>query len=59
MSEFLDLAVWIWDLLVMQLLPLFSMLLAVIFIYKISQAANITVSKFGKKLANTFKTRGR
>lgn len=58
MSEFLDIALWIFDLLVKGLLPLLSLLMAVIFIYKIGKAGQISMSKLGKSIAATFKRRG-
>lgn len=58
MSEFLDISLWIFDLLVKELLPLLSLLLAVIFIYKISKAGQITMSKLGKDIGKMFKRRG-
>jgi uncharacterized membrane protein len=56
-GEFLDLSIYLWDLLVMGLLPLISLLLAVIFIYKINQAGNKTMQKFASKVAKAFKIR--
>lgn len=58
MSEFLDIALWIFDLLVKELLPLLSLLMAVIFIYKIGKAGQITMNKLGKDMAKMFKRRG-
>lgn len=58
MSEFLDISLWIFDLLVKELLPLLSLLMAAIFIYKISKAGQITMSKIGKSMGAMFKRRG-
>ena len=58
MSDFLDIALWIFDLLVKELLPLLSLLMAVIFIYKISKASQITMSKLSQDISKMFKRRG-
>lgn len=58
MSEFLDISLWIFDLLVKELLPLLSLLMAVIFIYKINKAGQITMSKLGKDIGKMFNRRG-
>jgi len=55
--EFLNLAVYLWDLLVMQLLPLISVMLAVIFIYKIGESSRITLGKWMKRSIKKLKTR--
>ena len=55
MSEFLDIALWIFDLLVKELLPLLSMLMAIIFLYKITKAGQITLGKFGASIKSSLK----
>lgn len=49
MSEFLDIAFWIWDLLVMQLLPFTSMVLLIIGVFGIINRLPDTITNYAKK----------
>jgi|WetSurMetagenome_2_1015567.scaffolds.fasta_scaffold1300691_1 hypothetical protein len=46
MSDFLDTALWIFDFLVLQLLPVIAVSLIAIFIYKIFKAIGDNTEKF-------------
>jgi len=48
MSEFLDVALWIWDLLVMQLLPFSSMVLLIIGVFGIVNRLPDTITNYAK-----------
>ena len=48
MSEFLDVALWIWDLLVMQLLPFTSMVLLIIGVFGIINRLPDTITNYAK-----------
>ncbi len=48
MSEFLDIAFWIWDLLVMQLLPFASMVLLIIGIFGVINRLPDTITNYAK-----------
>lgn len=58
MSEFLDVALWIWDLLVMQLLPFASMVLLIIGVFGIINRLPDTITNYAKaqgaKIAKAF-----
>ena len=44
--DFLGISVWIWETLVLMILPTVSIMLAAIFIFKIIKAAQISASKW-------------
>ena len=48
MSEFLDVALWIWDLLVMQLLPFASMVLLIIGLFGVINRLPDTITNYAK-----------
>lgn len=57
--DFLSTSVWIWEFLVLQLLPLISVLLASIFILKIIDEAPETVGRYTKRMMAKFNRAGR
>jgi len=56
--DFLGTSVWIWEFLILQLLPLVSAVLAGIFMLKIMDEAPETVGRFTKRMMNKFNRAG-
>jgi hypothetical protein len=57
--DFIVMAEYLWDLLIMGLLPVISLLLAFIFIYKILAAMQVSVPKFMQKTLRMGKSKVR
>lgn len=57
--DFLGTSVWIWEFLILQLLPLVSAVLAGIFMLKIMDEAPETVGRFTKRMMSKFNRAGR
>lgn len=56
--DFLGTSVWIWEFLILQLLPLMSVLLACIFLLKIMDEAPETVGQYVKRVVQKFNRAG-
>jgi hypothetical protein len=57
--DFLATAVWIWEFMILQLLPLVSVLLAGVFMLKIMDEAPETVGRYAKRMMAKFNRAGR
>lgn len=57
--DFLATSVWIWELLVLQLLPLVSIIIAAIFLLKIVDEAPETVGTYFQRTIDKFNRAGR
>lgn len=58
-TNFLDLSVWLFEFLVMTLLPIVSLMLAVLYIVKIGDAAQFSMGKFMKDRVARLKNMGK
>ena len=53
--DFIGIAGVLWNLLIMTLLPMISIIMGIIFIFKIFQAAQVTTGKWFRNLSKGFR----